>query len=116
MIATAVVAAVLVLSGQTVGAVEEGHEVISVTGMGHERTIECRGRAVEVAGTNHDLTFTGTCSRLELTGTGNTVTINLAADAPLVVAGTGQVVRYRAEGRVRQNVTGVGNRVSRLDR
>ncbi|MET4683735.1 DUF3060 domain-containing protein [Brevundimonas faecalis] len=97
-----------------VGSIDMSSSLIEVSGVGHQRTIPCEGRAVDVAGSGHVLTFTGTCAGLTLSGTDNQVTINLAPNAPLTVDGSEQVVRWRSSSPPRQSVSGVGNRVSRL--
>ena len=112
MIVASLVSLVLATSGQ-VGAVEQNAQRIEVTGVGHERTIDCEGRDVVIAGTGHTLTFTGTCASLDLTGSGNQVTINLAPEARVSVAGSNQTVRWSSTGRVRPNVVGFNNRVTR---
>ena len=111
MVVVPMLAAVLSMAAQ-VGVVEEGRDTISVTGVGHERTIDCQGRAVAIAGTGHRLTFTGTCASLDLTGSDNRITITLAPNAPLNVQGTRQTVRWSSSGSVRQSVVGYGNSVS----
>ncbi len=97
-----------------VGTSSRGAEKIEIAGIGQQSTIACDGRAVEVAGSGHNLTFTGNCAGLELAGTDNQVTISLAPNARIVVEGTGQTVRWRSTAQPRQSVTGVGNRVIRL--
>lgn len=106
--------AVLAAMTTQAGAVEETADLIEVVGDGHHRTIACEGRAVEVAGVNHVLTFTGNCASLELVGSGNEVTIDLAPRAPLSVAGTNHTVRWRSSEAPRLDLAGVNNRISRL--
>lgn len=96
-----------------VGSIELSSSLIDVSGVGHNRTIACEGRPVEVAGSGHVLVFTGTCASLDLSGSNNQVTITLAPNAPLVVAGSGQTVRWRSTAAPRQSVSGVNNRLIR---
>ena len=107
-------AVLAVIALPQVGSVELSSSLIDVSGIGHNRTIPCQGRAVEVAGSNHVLTFTGTCASLDLSGTNNQVTINLAPNASLVVAGSNQTVRWRSTTQPKLDQSGAGNRVIRL--
>ena len=112
MIVASLMSLAMAASGQ-VGVVEENAQRIEVTGVGHERTIDCDNRDVVIAGTGHKLTFTGICASLDLTGSSNEVTINLAPEARVSIAGTNQTVRWSSTGRVRPNVVGYNNRVTR---
>jgi len=108
-----IVLLVMAASGQA-GSVDYSADLIEVVGDGHRRTIPCEGRAVEVAGVNHVLTFTGECASLEVVGSNNQVTVQLAPEAPLSVAGSRHTVRWRSSAPPRVSVEGVNNRVERL--
>jgi hypothetical protein len=86
---------------------------IQVNGIEQHNTIACEGRAVIVAGTDHELTFTGACAGLKLTGTGSKVTIDLAPGATVSVTGTDQTVRWRSAKPPKVSMTGVDNSVSK---
>jgi hypothetical protein len=97
-----------------VGTSSRGADKIEIAGVGQQSTIACEGRQVDVAGSNHNLTFTGNCAGLHLAGTDNQITIELAPNARISVEGTGQTVRWRSTAQPRQSVVGVGNRIVRL--
>lgn len=97
-----------------IGTADTGGERIEIAGVGQQRTVACEGRHVEVAGTNHDLVFTGSCAGLTLQGSSNRVTIDLRPGAPVTVEGIDQTVRWRSSAPPRQSVAGVGNSVVRL--
>lgn len=97
-----------------VGSVETDSQTITVEGNGQHRTFPCNGRKVIVQGTQHVVTLTGVCSGLELDGVDNTVTITLAPNARLEVAGAGQTVQWASSGEPRKSVSGIGNKISRV--
>jgi hypothetical protein len=101
-------------SGQPVGSVETDSQTITVEGNGQQRTFPCNGRKVIVQGTRNVVTLTGVCSGLELDGVDNTVSITLAPNARLEVAGTGQTVQWASSGEPRKSVSGIGNKISRV--
>jgi hypothetical protein len=88
-------------------------ETIEINGVDQRQTIACDGRRVAISGSDNVIQLTGTCASLDLNGVDNQVTLTVAPDGHIAVAGTGQVVRWSSTGRPRVNVQGVDNQVSR---
>ena len=86
---------------------------IEISGVEHQRSIDCDGRDVIVDGVDHVLTFTGACASLTLSGSGSKVTIDLKPGAAVEVNGTGQSVRWRSAKPPKVNVSGIDNSVSK---
>jgi len=78
------------------------------------QTLPCNRRQVVIAGSGNVIGLSGTCAGLDLTGVDNEVAINLAPDARVTVAGTGNQLRWSSTGRPRISVEGVENEVTRL--
>jgi len=95
------------------GTADVGKGPIRISGVEQQRSIPCEGRDVVVNGVDHVLTFTGACASLTLTGTDSTVTIGLKPGASVKIEGTGNKVRWRADGPPRTKISGVDNSVSR---
>lgn len=106
MISVTLLALVAGLAGQA-------KDPIHIVGVGQGSTVACGGRDVVVEGTEHDLTFTGSCASLKLNGTGNKVVIDLAPGAPVVVTGTDQTVRWRSSRAPQVRMQGIDNSVSK---
>ena len=100
-------------SAQGVGAIEVNSKQIAISGNGHQRSYPCNGRPAIVEGTDHVITFTGTCASLALSGVNNTVSVELASGGRLSVNGTDNQVRWRSRGEPRQDLSGVDNKVVR---
>lgn len=88
-------------------------ETIEVNGVGQRQTIPCDGRRVAISGSDNVIELTGTCASLDLNGVDNRITLAVAPNGTISVAGTGQVVLWTSTGRPRVSVQGVDNRVSR---
>ncbi len=97
-----------------VGEVEINDKLISFSGSGHQRTIACDGRKLEVVGTDHVVTATGVCAAVEITGVGNNVTVAVAPKGRLDIVGTDHTVRWKSDGKISQSVTGTGHRITRV--
>lgn len=106
-------AAVAAPAGQT-GTANRTSDVIEINGVDQRQTIPCNGRRVAISGSGNVVQLTGTCASLDLNGVDNQVTLTVAADGHISVAGTGQVVRWSSPGRPRVGVQGVDNQVSRV--
>ena len=98
---------------QGVGSIEVNSKQIYISGQGYHRSFPCNGRPAIVEGTGHVITLTGTCASLEVTGMGNKVTAELVPGAALVVAGSGQTIRWRSRGEAKQDLSGINNKVVR---
>lgn len=112
-------AAVVMLSGAhaqdgAVGEVEITDTLISISGSGHQRTVPCDGRKLEVVGTDHVVTATGVCGTVEILGVGNTVTVEVKPKGKLEITGTDHTVRWKSEGKIAQSVTGTGHKITRV--
>lgn len=86
---------------------------IEVSGVEHQRTIDCDGRDVVISGVDHVLTITGACASLTLSGSGSKIVIDLKPGASVEVNGTDQSVRWRSPKPPRISVTGIDNDVSK---
>ncbi len=86
---------------------------IEISGVEHQRSIDCEGRDVVVDGVDHVLTFTGACASLTLSGSGSKIVIDLKPGAVVEVNGTDQSVRWRSAKPPRVSVSGVDNSVSK---
>lgn len=106
-------AAVAAPVGRT-GTANRSSDVIQINGVDQRQTIPCNGRRVAISGSGNVVQLTGTCASLDLNGVDNQVTLTVAADGHISVAGTGQVVRWSSPGRPRVGVQGVDNQVSRV--
>jgi len=85
------------------------------SGAGENSEIDCNGGSVRIEGASNTLTIQGACTSLNLSGAGNTITIDLAAQASIRVEGADNQILWRAPGtaKPRVSVTGAGNRVAR---
>ena len=105
----------LASAGQSeTGTVELGEKTISIDGVGFRRTIPCNGRKLEVAGSGHVITTTGECSNVEVSGTGNTVDFAIAPKGTFEVSGATQTIRWKSSGDVKQSISGVGHKITRV--
>lgn len=95
------------------GTIEINNKTIEISGNSYHRSYPCDGRAVVIQGTDHAITLTGTCASLELSGANNSVILELAKGGQLEVAGTGQTVRWRSRGEIRQDISGPDNKIVR---
>lgn len=86
---------------------------IEISGVEHQRSIECDGRDVAVNGVDHVLTFTGACASLSVSGSGNKIVIDLKPGAVVDVNGTDQSVRWRSPKPPKVSITGIDNSVSK---
>ena len=107
MVSTALLALVAGLAAGPVKA------PIEISGVEHQRAIDCEGRDVVVDGVDHVLTFTGACASLTLSGSGSKIVIDLKPGALVEVNGTDQSVRWRSAKPPRVNISGVDNSVSK---
>ncbi|MFN3558486.1 MAG: DUF3060 domain-containing protein [Brevundimonas sp.] len=89
-------------------------EVIAINGVDQRQTIPCNGRRVAISGSGNVIQLTGVCASLDLNGVDNRVTLTVAPNGTLSVAGTGQVVRWSSTGRPRVNSQGVDNQITRV--
>jgi hypothetical protein len=115
----AAVAAMIMTTGvyaqeDAVGEVEENAQLINISGSGHQRTVACDGRKLEVVGTDHVITATGVCGSVEIVGAGNTVSVEVKPKGRLEITGTNHTVRWKSEGKISQSVTGIGHKVTRV--
>lgn len=117
-LACVVVAATLPLSlhaqSRAVGAVEVNDKVISVSGNGQQRSFPCNGRKLEVMGSDHVITTTGECSHVDISGADNTVNTALRTGGTLEVAGSNQTVNWKANGEIKQEITGYDHKIARV--
>jgi hypothetical protein len=97
-----------------VGEVEINDKLISISGSGHQRTLACDGRKLEVVGTDHVVTATGVCSSVEITGVGNTVNVAVQPKGRLDIVGTDHKVNWKSEGKISQSVSGIGHKITRV--
>ena len=95
------------------GTANRTSEVIEINGVDQRQTIACNGRRVAISGSGNVVQLTGTCASLDVNGVDNQITITVAPEGHISVAGTGQVVRWSSTGRPRVSVQGVDNQVSR---
>jgi len=86
---------------------------IEISGVEHQRSVDCEGRDVVVDGVDHVLTFTDACASLTLSGSGSKVVIDLKPGAFVEVNGTDQSVRWRSPKPPRVSISGVDNNVSK---
>lgn len=86
---------------------------IEISGVEHQRSIDCEGRDVVVDGVDHVLTFTGGCASLTLSGSGSKITIDLKPGATVEVNGTDQTVLWRSPRPPRVSISGVDNHVGK---
>lgn len=114
LLAAAAASAAAASGGDPVGPIETDSKIISVAGIGHQRTFPCNGRKVIVDGADHVITLTGVCSALELTGGDNTISITLAPNGLLDVSGTNQKVTWASSGEPRQSIHGIDNKINRV--
>ncbi len=98
----------------SVGAIEETDELISVSGEGHHRSFACNGRKLEIMGSNHVITTSGVCSQVEVSGSMNTLDVTIAPKGTLVVEGSEQTVRWRSTTKIKQDISGVDNKITRI--
>lgn len=96
------------------GSVEMSDKLVNVSGIGHQRTIPCNGRKLEVSGSGHVITATGECASVEVTGSDISVDVAIAPKGTLVVAGSGNQVRWKAVGEIKRDVSGVGHTIARV--
>jgi hypothetical protein len=96
------------------GSIELNDKLINVAGIGHHKTIPCNGRRLEVAGSGHVITTTGECSFVEVTGTDISVDVGIIPKGTLVVAGSGNQVRWKAAGEIKRDISGVGHKITRV--
>lgn len=96
-----------------VGAVEVNDKVISISGHRQQRTLPCNGRKLEVMGSDHVITTTGECSHVDVSGAGNTVNTALRTGGTLEVAGSSHQVNWKADGEVKQDITGYDHKIVR---
>ncbi|SHH09542.1 DUF3060 domain-containing protein [Massilia sp. CF038] len=97
-----------------VGEVEMTDKVISISGSGHQRTVACDGRKLELAGTDNVITATGVCSAVEILGVKNTVSVEVKPKGKLEVTGADHTVTWKSEGKITQSVAGVGHKITRV--
>ena len=95
-----------------VGEVEINDKLISITGNGHQRTVACEGRKLEVMGSDHVVNVTGVCGAVEIVGVNNTVSVAVQPKGRLEIAGTDHTVRWKSAGRIAQSVTGTGHTIT----
>lgn len=96
------------------GTAARSSEAIQINGVGQRQTIPCDGRRVAISGSDNVIRLTGTCASLDLNGVDNQVTLTVAPNGTISVAGTGQVVRWSSTGRPTVNTQGVDNQVTRV--
>ena len=96
------------------GAVEVNDKVISVSGNGQQRSFPCKGRKLEVMGSDHVITTTGERSHVDISGADNTVNTAIRAGGTLEVAGSNQKVHWKANGDVKQEITGYDHKIARI--
>ncbi|MYM34212.1 DUF3060 domain-containing protein [Duganella sp. FT94W] len=101
------------MADDAVGEINVGKDKIEISGNGYVRTFPCEGRHVIIAGTQHNITLTGTCASLEMNGAENKVALTLAPKAVMVVAGIQQTVIWRSTGEPQQRISGVGHKIQR---
>jgi hypothetical protein len=99
---------------RSVGAVEVNDKFISVSGNGHQRSFPCNGRKLEVMGSDHVITTTGECSQVDISGADNTVNTAIRAGGTLEVAGSNQKVNWKANGDIKQEITGYDHKIVRV--
>ena len=99
---------------RAVGSIEVNDKVISVSGNGHQRTFPCNGRKLEVAGSDHVITTTGECSHVDVSGADNTVNTAIQSKGTLEVAGSNQKVNWKANGDIKQEITGYDHKIVRV--
>ncbi len=99
---------------EAVGEVELTDTLVSISGNGHQRTIACDGRKLEVVGSDHVVTATGVCGAVEVVGANNNVSVEVKPKGKLEIAGTDHTVRWKSEGKISQSVTGTGHKVTRV--
>lgn len=97
-----------------VGAVEINDKLISVSGNGQQRSFPCNGRKLEVMGSDHVITTTGECSHVDVSGALNTVNTAIKAGGTLEVAGSNHKVNWKANGEVKQEITGYDHKIVRV--
>ena len=87
----------------------------SVSGIGQQLEIDCRGQRATVSGTDHRITFVGDCPSLSVSGMNNTVSVVIPGGGGISVSGSNNNVRWQSTGNGRPSisVTGSGNRVTR---
>jgi hypothetical protein len=97
-----------------VGEVELTDTLISISGSGHQRTIPCEGRKLELNGTDNVITTTGVCAGAEIYGAKNTVSIEVQPKGRLEITGVNHTVRWKSEGKIAEVVTGTGHKITRV--
>ena len=96
-----------------VGSIVVNDKQVSISGNGYKRTYPCNGRPATVEGTDHVITFTGTCASLEVNGVNNRISIELVPGARLGVNGTENEIRWRSRGEPKQDLGGIDNKIVR---
>jgi hypothetical protein len=66
-----------------------------ITGAASAQTYDCAGRMVLVRSSASSIRLTGACGGLQVEGSGNTISIDLGRNAPIVITGSGNTVRWR---------------------
>jgi len=95
-----------------VGSAAWASDGVRVESSGVTRTIECRGRRVQIDGTNNEVTLLGRCPRVVVNGTGQNVKIERAGS--IRVNGVGNTVVWGAALRgdhPRVRASGINNTV-----
>ena len=100
---------------EAIGPILLDAQTIVVNGFGHHRTFPCNGRKLLVEGTEHVITTTGVCSRAEISGANNKVEVAIEPTGTLIVAGAEHDVRWKSSGEPNQNLSGIDNKVTRVD-
>jgi hypothetical protein len=66
-----------------------------ITGAASVQEYDCAGRVVLVRSSASTIRLTGVCLGLHVEGSGNTVSVDLGRNAPIVIDGAGNTVRWR---------------------
>ena len=100
---------------EAIGPILLDAQSVVINGFGHHKTFPCNGRKLLVEGTGHVITMTGVCSKAEISGAGNKVEVAIEPTGTLIVAGTEHDVRWKSSGEPTQDLSGIDNKVTRVD-
>ena len=87
-------------------------DVVSVSGVGMDRRLECAGGTVSISGVDNVVELTGMCAEVRVSGVRNEVRV--AGTGSITVSGFDNVLTYR-DGDPQVTESGNGNSVRRID-